>query len=79
MLTEKDKINEYVMTSLRTSWGCNLEYIKTSFGVDYTATYASYLENLEKQDLARLSNNILFLSQKGKFLADKITGDLFLT
>ena len=77
-LTPLQKYNEYVMVSLRTMWGCDLNTIGERFGEE-TATHfsrsaARYLisgEMIEK-------TGIYYLTDEGKLFADGIAADLFL-
>ena len=77
-LTPLQKYNEYVMVSLRTMWGCDLNTIGERFGEE-TATHFSrsatrYLisgEMIEK-------TGIYYLTDEGKLFADGIAADLFL-
>ena len=32
ILTERDKLNEYLLTSLRTIWGIDIDYVNEQFG-----------------------------------------------
>jgi oxygen-independent coproporphyrinogen-3 oxidase len=77
VLTTHQKYNEYVMTSIRTSWGCNLDYISTVFGKEYE----QYCKNSAKPYLdskkLQMNENILLLTDDGKLFADGITADLF--
>ena len=77
-LTKEDQINEYILTTLRTSAGCNLQILKSNFGYDVLALHSRYLEELQNQKLIVLNNSQLTLTQKGRLLADKISSDLFL-
>jgi oxygen-independent coproporphyrinogen III oxidase len=79
ILTREDKINEYIFTSLRTSWGCDLSFLKSHLHYDLIAAQASYLKNLEDRKLIKLEGNNLRLTTKGKFVADQIASDLFTT
>jgi oxygen-independent coproporphyrinogen III oxidase len=76
-LTTAQRYNEYVMTSLRTMWGCNLEKIKT-FGNDF---YTYFLENslpfLEKGLILKKNNDYFILSDQARFRADGIAAELF--
>ena len=78
ILTKEDQINEYILTALRTSAGCNLDLLKSNFGYDVLKLHARYLEELENQNLIVLNDTHLALTQAGKLLADKISSDLFL-
>jgi oxygen-independent coproporphyrinogen-3 oxidase len=76
ILSTKDKINEYIMTNLRTKWGCDLGKLKgmEDFSLDEQMRKITLYE--EKALLIN-NNGILILSNKGKLLADKIIYDLF--
>jgi len=76
-LTEKDKINEYLITSLRTKWGCDLNLLKGKPEFDFLRQ-ESKINKMEFDKLLINNNGILILTDKGKLLADKIIYDLFL-
>ncbi len=78
VLSIANKLNEYIMTSLRTKWGCDLEYIENHFG-------HKYVDQIEKQAYPHLlkkylikHGHTLFVSKEGKFFCDGIASDLFL-
>lgn len=79
ILSNHDKINEYVMTSLRTRWGCNLSKIYKDYKIDLYEINKDYINDLITQEYINFINNILYLTTKGKLIADKIASDLFLT
>lgn len=76
ILTRSQQYNEYVMTSLRTSWGCDLKKIKR-WGDDlekhFLETSAQFIENKTIEVLG----SKFFLTDKGKLLADNIAMKLF--
>lgn len=76
-LDQKAKANEYIMTSLRTKWGYDLNQLKAKYDLDLYHTQQSYLHKLIDQKLITLSENVIRLTNTGKLLADKITEDLF--
>ncbi len=76
-LTSAGRANEYIMTSLRTSWGCDTRYIEQTFGFDLLQLSHQYLERYQRQDLLTTRNNVITLTRKGKLLADRIASDLF--
>jgi oxygen-independent coproporphyrinogen-3 oxidase len=78
-LSLKNRINEYIMTSLRTVWGCNTDYLKQNFQFDLLKHQSQYLDQTIKNGLIRLQEKTLVLTRSGKMLADKITSDLFIT
>lgn len=78
ILTRENKINEYILTTLRTRWGTNLKKIKLDFGYDLMNENTDYLSLIFKNDFAILEKDVLRLTRKGKLLADKISADLFI-
>ena len=76
-LTLPDQANDYLLTSLRTIWGCDLRKINQDYGYDFSVRNAAYLQELQEKDLARIEENVLYLTDKGKLLADQITLELF--
>lgn len=76
MLTKENKINEYVFTTLRTMWGCNLELLMDEYQFDLMGQNKAYLDKLIQQGMVTLHNNSLSLTKKGKLLADQISLDL---
>ena len=77
-LTIKDHINEYILTNLRTQWGCDLNWIKNSFKYDLQKEKQEYLDYLNYNNIAIIDEGSLILTLKGKLLTDKIISDLFL-
>ncbi|MFD3002903.1 radical SAM family heme chaperone HemW [Pontibacter toksunensis] len=76
-LSLADQANDYLLTSLRTIWGCDLRKISKDYGYDFRSSYASYLQELQENELARIEEEVLYLTDKGKLLADQITLELF--
>ena len=77
-LSEKDQLNEYIMTSLRTQWGCDLQKISSDLGSDYATEILKQSSEFQERDLIISEDNKLFLTRKGKLLADKIASELFI-
>lgn len=77
ILSQADKINEYILTTLRTQWGTNLQKLQSLYGYDLKKENYDYLSTVFKNGLATLDGDVLLLTQKGKLLADKISSDLF--
>jgi oxygen-independent coproporphyrinogen-3 oxidase len=77
-LSRDDLINEYILTTLRTHWGCDVAYLKKHYDYDMLTDRQQYLSDLFDKKIALLSGSIITLTQKGKLLADKIASDLFL-
>jgi len=76
-LSPLDQANEYLLTTLRTSRGCDLGHLRDALGLDLLAERAGYLRSLTDQNMATLENNVLRLTDAGKLLADHITLELF--
>lgn len=78
LLSESQKFNEYVLTSLRTIWGIDLDFVRRSF----SESIFSHLNNEIRPYLSEKAlcqkNGKLMLTDKGKLFADKIASDLFL-
>ena len=78
ILTPEEKVNDYIMTGIRTKWGCDLGEIEKMVGTKWLKSNEEILKQNLVQNLLILDNQILTLTQKGKLFADKIASDLFL-
>lgn len=76
VLTPQNKINEYILTRLRTQWGCDLQVLKKELGDDLLARCGSYIARQQDLGFLHIANGVLQLTRKGKLLADQITEDL---
>ncbi|MEJ7646030.1 MAG: radical SAM family heme chaperone HemW [Chryseolinea sp.] len=77
VLSREDKINEYLLTSLRTSWGVDLSRLRNEHGLDLEVDQEKYLSDLRANGLATIQEKRFILTMKGKLLADRIASDLF--
>jgi oxygen-independent coproporphyrinogen-3 oxidase len=77
ILTETERFNEYILTSLRTIWGIDLNYLKTNFNSDFIRMFSSKIQEFIKQETVTVKDNTYTLTEKGKLLADKIASELF--
>jgi oxygen-independent coproporphyrinogen-3 oxidase len=77
ILTPQDRLNEYLMTSLRTAWGVDLRKIETDFGADYKNLVQSGLEEFVAKRHVVVQHGVAKLTSTGKLFADQITSDLF--
>lgn len=77
ILSEKDRFNEVLMTSLRTKWGLDLKKLSGNFPQEMCDKLMAEAGIYIKSGQLRFSENKLFLTEKGKLVADKITSDLF--
>ena len=78
ILTPIEHLNEYIMTSLRTIWGCDLEKIIT----DWDSTCADIVEKsshlFQERKWMRKEGQRLILTGPGKLFADKIASEMFI-
>jgi len=77
-LSLNDRFNEYIMTSLRTIWGTDLQKIAIDFGKDFLEETMYNLRNFEDKDWLILENETIKLSETGKLFADHIASELFI-
>lgn len=79
ILTPLQQLNEYLMTSLRKSSGCNLKDITQRWGKTYACKIEETLPDYVKKGLIQMNDNCFILTREGKLFADKIASDLFFT
>jgi oxygen-independent coproporphyrinogen III oxidase len=77
VLTETQKLNEYIMISLRTMEGLDLEKIKSVWGEDKLKTVNERLIRFKENDLVIKEANKIKLTEEGMLRADGIAADLF--
>jgi len=77
LLSITDQYNEYVMTGLRTIWGVSLEKVTKEFGKEYHTYLLLQSEKYRAEELLYIEDEKLKTTQKGKFLSDGISADLF--
>lgn len=72
-LTTGQRANEYIMTSLRTMWGCDLSRPEVSA---FREEIVGALQDIEASFFI-MEGNIMRLTQAGRHYADRIASDLF--
>ena len=77
LLTVTQRLNEYIMTSLRTMEGLNLEKVNFTFGEKYSSRILKASEKYCKIKKIENINSNLVLTREGKLFADGIAADLF--
>jgi oxygen-independent coproporphyrinogen-3 oxidase len=77
VLTTDQQYNEYVMTSIRTSWGCDVEHIKNVFGERYKKHFDDAVKTIIVEEKLKRVRSQYFLTRKGKLFADAIASELF--
>ncbi|MDA9563393.1 radical SAM family heme chaperone HemW [Flavobacteriales bacterium] len=76
-LTEIQKYNEYVLTTLRTKWGIDKKYVLTQFSNEIVDFFQKEAQKQIKNGVLNKIDHHYVLTAKGKFLADRIASDLF--
>ena len=76
-LTSTQSINEYIMTSLRTIEGLDLEKINSLFGTNHVNQLLNASNIYIQSEKIIHQNNRLILTKQGKLFADGIAADLF--
>lgn len=77
-LDERTRLNEYLMTGLRTRKGINLIHIQTTFGVDFVKTYRDMIDELAHSNKLVVKDVQLSLTDEGLLMADRIASDFFI-
>ncbi len=74
----KTKFNEYILTSLRTMWGIDLQYVEKAFekeGYDYIINLAGKFINY---GLMEQKKNALILTNQGMMISDNIISEFIM-
>lgn len=77
VLSLEDRYNEYVMTSLRTKWGCSIAEIENNFSSELADYFRNEIELYVSSKNVLVKKEVYYLSEKGTLLADRIASDLF--
>jgi oxygen-independent coproporphyrinogen-3 oxidase len=77
VLSREDMINDWLLTTLRTSWGTNLKKLRDEYQFDLLKIHGNYVQKLIENGHATLTSETLILTKSGRLLADKIASDLF--
>ena len=76
-LTEANRINEYIMTSLRTAAGMDLEKVSAGFGSNYRSVIENELSKFSENNWVDQKGSLVTLTTTGKLYADHIASELF--
>ena len=78
LLSTEDRINEAIMTGLRTIWGVSLKEMSNIHGEMYMNEVLTQAKKYLEKGILNLNDGHLFLRPESYFLADGISSDLFL-
>ncbi|HEY5326954.1 MAG TPA: radical SAM family heme chaperone HemW, partial [Mucilaginibacter sp.] len=76
MLTKTDRLNEYIMTSLRTIWGLDLNKLNSISAASSDQLLIEARPYFDNQWIEQ-KDGIIYLTQTGKLYADNIASGLF--
>ena len=78
ILTEANRYNEYMMTSLRRMEGFDLDIIAAKFGKRYHQHSIAMIKEMDAKNIFNQKDNQYSLKDEAKFLADGIASDFFI-
>lgn len=76
-LSEEERLNEYILTGLRTLWGIDFRVIQKEFGENLLFSKKAILAQMDSEGWLIWKDKNLSLSKSGKLLADSIAAALF--
>ena len=76
-LSESNKFNEYVLTSLRTIWGIDILLVDSEFGQLRKGELLKQIQKFINEGMIISSGNNFILTKEGKFFADRIASEMF--
>jgi oxygen-independent coproporphyrinogen-3 oxidase len=76
VLTENNRLNEYIMTSLRTMWGLDIDKLNSIAAASANVLLTEAVPFFDKEWIEQ-KDNIIYLTQTGKLYADHIASGLF--
>lgn len=76
--SQEDRINDRILTGLRTIWGLSPVAIQDEYGIDILRAKKSEIEKLENAGWLKWDGKILSLTKSGMLLADSIASELFI-
>lgn len=78
ILTPEDQVNEYLLTGLRTQWGCRLELLQELSEGRFIKQMGEEIFRLRERGWLCSRDGLLLLTEAGKLFADRVAGSLFL-
>ncbi len=77
ILSDVDKYNEFIMLSLRTSWGIDIEQFKRKLNIQEQNYFLKQSEELFKNKSLLKNEKKIIINPQKRFLTDGITANLF--
>jgi oxygen-independent coproporphyrinogen III oxidase len=72
VLSEKDKLNDYIITGIRTKWGISTESIREIYGGLWADRVNRTARVYEKRSLVKINQGVITLTQGGILVSDQI-------
>jgi len=76
-LSFNDRFNDYVLTSLRTMWGLDLDLVKREFGESYYQYCQEKANKFIQSEDVRIEKEHIILTDKGVFISNDVMSDFF--
>ncbi len=77
-LSLSDQYNDYVITSLRTKWGLDRNFIQNTFGERYVEHLNRIIDKYSSSGKIIFENNTVNLTREGLFVSDAIMADFII-
>lgn len=78
LLSPLQRVNEYILTRVRTIFGIDMEYINGQINFDFLEVHNLFLNQLISDELMIKEGSVFRLTSRGMFVADEIALKLFL-
>lgn len=79
LLQPHERLNEYIMTSLRTMWGCDLDVLAQKWGSSVATIVEKSSHLFQEKKWLLEDGKKLLLTPAGKLFADRVASELFVT
>lgn len=76
-LSAADQVNEYLLTGLRTIWGCSVTELNKLLQKDFLRVQQKPLAQLQQAGWVTIQGDVLILTEAGKLFADRVASELF--
>lgn len=73
-----DKVNEYIMTGLRTKWGISLQELKAKFKFNFNDEQIEFIQKLLDEGKISFDGDRYIMSKSGMLFSDAISAELFI-
>src|SRR5690606_20887869 len=78
VLSAADQVNEYLLTGLRTIWGCEFSLLNSLSGDEFATIQRSAMDELQQRGWLQIGESKLTLTAAGKLFADRVASELFI-